>query len=158
VTLEGNRNALLALHYREGDTTAAAAHVESCAECRAYLQAIAEVEGALGGWMEEAPPADLRERVLTHATLPAQLPARPRRAAAGIGGAPLLAALPVMAMFVIAVQHLGTYVADLSYWAVVAPSLPALAPFGVAALMLAAVGGLASLALAPVLVLENRKS
>lgn len=156
MTLEGNRNALLALHYGEGDAAGAAAHVERCTECRAYLEALREIEGALTGWAEEKPPADLRERVLSHATRPAQLPAQPRPAVPS--AAPLLAMLPVMAAFVLVVNHLGAYVASWPYWEALAPWLQDVAPFGAVAAALAVAGGVASLAIAPVLVLESRKS
>jgi hypothetical protein len=156
VTIEGNRNALLALHYREGNTADTAAHVESCAECRSYLADIGDIERALAGGSDETPPADLRARVLSQATASAQLPAR-RPAAAG--AAPLLAMLPVMAAFVGVVLKVGTYLASSPYWEMFAPpDVPGLAPFGMVALLLALVGGLASLAVAPVLVLENKKA
>lgn len=157
MTLEGNRNALLALHYGEGDAAGAAAHAEGCAECRAYLQALREIEGALAGWGEEKPPVDLRERVLARATRPAQLPAR-RNPAAAPSAAPLLAMLPVMAAVVLAVNHLGAYVARWPYWEALAPWLQDVAPFGAVAAALAVAGGVASLAMAPVLVLDSRKS
>jgi hypothetical protein len=155
VTVEGNRNALLALHYREGNTAAAAAHVESCAECRAYLAAIGDVEGALAGWGDETPPPDLRARVLSQATAATQLPARRPHA---VSAAPLLAMLPVMAASVGVVLKAGTYLASSPYWEMWAPHAPGAAPFGLIAFVLALVGGLASLAVAPVLVLENKKA
>lgn len=155
MTLEGNRNALLALHDHEGEPAGIAAHVETCAECRGYLQAIVEVEGALGGWMDEAPPADLRERVLVRATRPPQLPARH---AVPASAAPLLAMLPVMAAFVGVVLKAGAYLASWPCWEALVPRVHGLAPFGAVALLLALAGGLASLAVAPVLLLESKKA
>jgi len=156
-TPEGNRNALLALHFREGEEAETQAHVESCAACRRYLDDLKRVEAALLGWDDDVPPADLREIVLARATQEAQ----PRRALRPpSSAAPLLGLLPAMAAFVGAVSYVGGWLATLPQWETLGgwPGLQELAPFGTAALLLAFVGGLASLAIAPALVLENRKT
>jgi hypothetical protein len=156
-TPEGNRNALLALHYGEGAEVGTAAHVESCAACRRYLDDLEHVEAALRQWEDEAPPPDLRELVLARALREPQQPARPQ---VDSSAAPLLALLPVMAAFVTAVSYVGGWLAPLRQWEPLDrwPGLQDLAPFGAALLVLALLGGLASLAVAPALVLENRKT
>jgi len=68
---EGDRNALLAVHFGEGDVrtvAAARAHVEGCPRCQEYLRVLSDVDAALRAWPEEAPPPDLAARVLSRAT------------------------------------------------------------------------------------------
>jgi predicted anti-sigma-YlaC factor YlaD len=155
MTLEGNRNALLALHFHEGGTARTAAHAGECAECRAYLRAIAELEAAIVG-ADDTPPADLRESVLERALSQRQAPA-PAKVRPAAGAAGLLGLLPVMAMLMALVHTLGTTVAGWVDWQALVPQAPNVAPFAVAVVVLLVAGGLASLAMAPALVLENRK-
>ena len=156
-TPEGNRNAILELHFEEGDTREAAAHVLVCAACREYREALRAVDDALQAWADEDPPPGMAEAVLARATSAPQLPAPARGES---NPALLVALLPAMAAVVAVVRSAGARLVDLSYWDVLAPwpSLQLLAPFAAAAAGMLLLGGLASLAIAPVLVLENRKS
>ena len=157
MTLEGRRNALLALHFHEGEAGDAAAHVADCVECRQYLAAVADVEGAFRKTADDAPPAGLRAQVLARAASAAQVGA-PRRRPAAPSAAPLLGLLPAMVMMLALVWLTGGYLASWSFWDALAPRLQALAPFVAAALVVGVAGGLGSLALAPALVLERQKT
>jgi hypothetical protein len=154
---EGNRNALLALHFQECDPRQAAAtrkHVEGCAACRDYLAALASIEGTLRAWPDERPPARLVDRVLVHAVPPArQAPVR-RPAPSAM---PLLSLLPVMAALLAALRHLASWLPTLAVWPQLdtSPVLELVIPFGVAAFVLLVMGGLSTLAIAPALVLET---
>jgi hypothetical protein len=157
LSAEGSRNALLALHLGEGDPRALAgtrAHVAACAECRDYLALLAGVQEALGQWEDEAPPADLRERVLARATRsPRPAPAfRP-----AMDAMPLLGVLPVMAAMAAAVRALAARLPVLPAWSFLegSPALQAFLPVGAATVVLLALGALGTLALAPALVLES---
>ena len=158
MTLDGNRNALLALHFRDGGTTHTAAHVTECAECRAYLRMIEEVEAELVGAGDEKPPDGLRDAVLSHALAARQAPRpapSPRTTAAAT---PLLALLPVMALLVTVAARVGAAVERWPYWQEMVPQAPPLAAIAAAVIALLLAGGLVSLAIAPVLVLESRKT
>jgi hypothetical protein len=115
------------------------------------------VEAALRALPDEVPPAGLREQVLARARAVGQAAPAPRPAAVA-GAAPLLALLPVIALLVDIVRRLAAVVAGWTYWQQLAPKVPAGTPFVLAALALLVAGGLASLALAPALVLENKKA
>jgi hypothetical protein len=156
---EGDRNALLAVHFGEGDAwtvAATRAHVESCPQCQDYLHLLSEVETALREWPEEAPPPDLAARVLSQAT---RLPQHAPAAASAPSAMPLVALLPVIAAFLISIRQLAQWLADLPFWVVLEkwPAVQDAAPFGAAAVVLFALGGLASLAAAPALLIESRR-
>ena len=153
-----HRGAALALHFAEGDAAtlaAAESHVASCAECRAYREELSGLQTALATWVDEPPPPGLRERVLARAlATPHQAPAPPSTPDA----LPLFLLVPVMAVLVAATRLVA---AQLEAW-LDAPSpvgvvlLDVLGPTASAALLLLALGGLATLALAPALFLESR--
>lgn len=68
-------------------------HTVVCAECRAELEAFAEIAGALGGLPAAAPPPDLlwRTQVMMAAEADRREGARMAAAAAAVAGALLLA-------------------------------------------------------------------
>jgi len=157
----GNRNVLLAVHFGEADPRTAAetrAHVETCATCRGYLAELEDVTEALAAWTDERPRVGLADRIIGHAV---SLPQRPvavaRRPTAG--ALPLLGALPLIVALMVLIRLVAGWLPALSFW----PRLdqwPALAPFvplAAATLAVMAIGGLATLAAAPALVLENRR-
>jgi len=158
---EGNRNALLDFYFQECDPQRAAAiraHVEGCAACREYLEMLGRVEGALRAWADEAPPVDLGRRVLE------ALPPRPLRRVPPARrpdpeASALLSLIPAMALLVAAVRWAGGWLAASAYWPQLEKwtALHALGAWGVAALLLLALGGLAALAVAPALVFESRR-
>jgi hypothetical protein len=157
---EGSRDALLELHFAEAEEEAAArtrAHAEACAECRAYLASLGRLEEALHGWADEAAPAGLREASLARAAAVRQVVPR---AAAPPSAAPLLGLLPLMAAGLGLVWLVGSRFAASSPWQAVEELLgvPPAAAFAAAALVLVLAGGVASLAVAPALVLESRRS
>ena len=153
-----DRGAALALHFGEGDAAtlaAAQSHLASCAACRAYREELAGLQAALQTWMEEPPPPALRERVLARAlATPHQAPA-PRSTPHAL---PLFLLVPVMAVLVATTKLVA---AQLEAW-LDAPGfgslvlIDVLGPTASAALLLLALGGLATLALAPALFLESR--
>jgi hypothetical protein len=153
-----HRGAALALHFAEGDAAtlaAAESHLASCAACRAYREELAGLQAALQTWVEEPPPPALRERVLARAlATPRQAPA-PRSTPHAL---PLFLLVPVMAALVAATMLVA---AQLEAW-LYSPGyhglvlLDVLGPTASAALVLLALGGLATLALAPALFLESR--
>jgi hypothetical protein len=153
-----HRGAALALHFAEGDAASLAAaesHLASCAECRAYREELGGLEAALATWVDEPPPPALRERVLARAlATPHQAPA-PRSTPHAL---PLFLLVPVMAVLVAATKLVA---AQLEAW-LDTPSLVGVVLLDVlgstasAALLLLALGGLATLALAPALFLESR--
>jgi hypothetical protein len=152
-----NRNAVLALWGGECDAVAARrtrAHIASCADCGADFEALSRLESALLASKDDAPPARLRDQLVARATALPQLAPRPRP---DRSAAPLLALLPVMALVVVLVWVLGAWLAASPAWAAVTGASPT-ASFGAAALLFLALGGLASLSLAPVLVLSSRRS
>jgi hypothetical protein len=154
---EGNRNALLALHFQEGDPRRAAAaheHAKGCASCREYLAALMDIEGTLRRWPDERPSASLGDRVLAHAVRPARQAPALRTAPSAM---PLLGLLPVMAALLAAIRQLASWLPTLAFWPQLdaSPLLALVFPFGVAALMLLVLGGLSTLAIAPALVLET---
>jgi hypothetical protein len=154
---EGNRNAVLALHFGEGDPGTldeARRHVAECAECRDHLAGLSQVQEALLGWPDAEPPPGLGERILAAATRSA----RPAHAPGPTPDAlPLLGLLPVMAALVAVVGALGAWLAGQPLWASLEgwPFLQEAVPFGVAVLMVLTAGALGTLALAPALVLES---
>jgi hypothetical protein len=124
---------LLELHFGEADEparVAAEAHVRDCAACAAFLADLRWVERVLAGGPAEAPPADGLERVL--ARIESVRPARRRKAHW------LRAALPSAAALVsgFAAAHLGGVAAALAFFAL---------------------GSIATLAVAPVLILESQR-
>jgi len=157
---EGDRNALLAVHFGEGDArsvAAARAHVEGCPRCQEYLRILSGVEAALHEWREESPPPGLADRVLSRAT---RLPQHAPPVVASVPSAmPLVALLPVIAVLLVSIRTLAERLAALPLWALLEnwPAVQVAAPFGAAALVLVALGGLASLAAAPALVMETRR-
>jgi anti-sigma factor RsiW len=158
---EGNRNALLAFHFGEGDARDAArmrAHVESCAACRAYRAELTALTTALAGWHDEAPPAATAERIVARAVQSPQAPAtgRPKPQA---GALPLLALLPVMGALVHLIGLVATWLPALSFWPRLDqwPTLEPVVPFAAATVALLLIGGLAALAAAPALVMESRR-
>lgn len=156
---EGDRNALLAVHFGEGDPRAAAAtraHVEGCAPCQEYIHILAEVDAALRQWPDEAPPPGLADRIVSRATrVPQQAPAM----ASVPSAMPLVALLPVIAVLLLSIRLLAEWLAALPYWTLLEPwpAVRVAAPFGAAVVVFFALGGLASLAAAPALVMESRR-
>jgi hypothetical protein len=159
----GNRNAHLAFHFGEDDAPAAArarAHVESCPECRQYLATLEQVGHALGAWDDERPPAGMAERVLARAVRAPQPPPLERAHRAPAAGAlPLLGLLPVMAALVMLIRILAAWLPALSFWPRLEewPALQPIVPFAAATAAVLAIGGLATLAAAPALMLETRR-
>jgi hypothetical protein len=157
---EGDRNALLAVHFEgEGDprtVAAARAHASGCPHCRAYLLVLAGVDAALRDWPEEAPPPDLAARVLSRATRSPQY----RPVAAAVPSAmPLVGLLPVIAALLLSIRELAVWLDGLAFWASLEswPALQNAAPFAAAVVVLFTLGGLASLAVAPALVMDTRR-
>ncbi len=156
---EGDRNALLALHFGEGDArtvAAARAHVDGCPRCQEYLHLLSAVEAALHEWPEEAPPPELAARVLSQAT---RLPQHAPAATSVPSAMPLVGLLPVIVAFLLSTRQLAEWLAELPLWVVFEnwPAVQGAAPFGAAVVVLFALGGLASLAAAPALVMESRR-
>jgi hypothetical protein len=153
---EGDRNALLALHFEEGDrrvVAAARAHALVCPRCQEYLGLLSDVEVALHEWADEPPPPGLADRVLSQAVRSTQ----PAPAAPVPSAMPLIGLLPVIALMLASVRHLGGWLAALPIWSALEgwPAVEWAAPFGTAVVVLFVLGGLASLAAAPALVLES---
>lgn len=157
---EGDRNAILALHFGEGDArtvTAARAHVEGCQSCQEYLHLLSAMEAALHEWPEEAPPPELAARVLSQAT---RLPQPPAWPATPVPSAmPLVGLLPVIAALLVSIRQLAGWLGGLPFWTVLEgwPLVQNAAPFAAAIVVLFMLGGLASLAAAPALVMESRR-
>lgn len=153
-----HRGAALALHFAEGDAAtlaAAESHLASCAACRAYREELGGLQASLEAWADETPPPALRERVLARAVAtarqaPAPAPMQDARA--------LLLLVPVMAALWAATSvvagQLEAWLYSPGYRGLVL--LDVLGPTASAALLLLALGGLATLALAPALFLESR--
>lgn len=156
---EGDRNAILALHFGEGDArtvAAARAHASGCPHCQEYLHILSTVEAALHEWPEEAPPPELAARVLSRATRVPQY----RPVAASVPSAmPLVGLLPVIAAFLVSIRQLAGWLGGLPFWTALEgwPVVQNAAPFAAAVVVLFMVGGLASLAAAPALVMESRR-
>ncbi|HEY8149674.1 MAG TPA: hypothetical protein VIK51_12280 [Vicinamibacteria bacterium] len=157
---EGDRNALLAVHFGEGDARTVAvtrAHALGCPRCQEYLRILSEVEAALIQWTDEEPPPDLAARVLSRAT---RLPQHGPVVASVPSAMPLVGLLPVIAAFLLSIRELAQWLAALPFWASLEKWPAAVqdaAPFGAAIVVLFALGGLASLAAAPALVMESRR-
>jgi hypothetical protein len=156
---EGDRNALLALHFEEGDTrtvAAARAHAEGCPRCQEYLHVLAAVESALDEWPDEAPPPELAARVLSQAT---RLPQYRPVAASVPSAMPLVGLLPVIAAFLVSIRQLAGWLGELPFWTALEgwPIVQNAAPFAAAIVVLFMLGGLASLAAAPALVMDTRR-
>ena len=153
-----HRGAALALHFAEGDAAtlaAAQSHLASCAACRAYREELGGLQASLEAWADEPPPAALRERVLARALATARqapAPAATPDALALFLLVPVMAAL-VTAMKLVAVQ-LEAWLDAPGYGSLVL--LDVVGPTAMAALLLLALGALATLALAPALFLESR--
>jgi len=159
---DGNRNALLALHFGEADAAAGAAtraHVESCASCRAYLAQLDEVTRALALWADEPAPAGIAGRIVAEATRHAQAPPAPARRRPAAGALPLMSLLPVMGALILLIRRLAGWLPALSFWPELErwPALETTLPFAAATAAVLAVGGLAALAAAPALMLEARR-
>ena len=157
---EGDRNALLAVHFGEGDARTVAAtraHALGCARCQEYLRILSDVDAALIQWTDEEPPPDLAARVLSRAT---RLPQHRPVVASAPSAMPLVGLLPVIAFLLVSIRQLAQWLAALPFW-VALEKWPAAvqdaAPFGAAIVVLFALGGLASLAAAPALVMESRR-
>jgi hypothetical protein len=114
------------------------------------------VDAALREWPEEDPPPDLAARVVSRAT---QLPQQAPAGASVPSAMPLVVLLPVIAVLVVSIRQLAEWLAALSFWVVLEewPAVQDAAPFGAAVVLLFALGGLASLAAAPALVMESRR-
>lgn len=124
---------LLDLHFSEAAPARAArlaAHVAGCAACHARLADLEWVERELGGWPDEAPPADGLARVIARIESLQAPVARPRRVPAAV--LPSAAAILAGAAAVV---------------------------FGgvQAALAFLAAGSLVTLSLAPTLILESQR-
>jgi len=153
-----HRGAALAVHFAEGDERtldAARAHLESCSACRQYVAELSTLQGALDTWVDEPAPATLRARVLARAAAAPRQAPKPSSAPDAL---PLFALVPVMAALVAVIRVLS---GGLEAWASAPGSeglalLDLIGPTPVAALCLLALGGLATLALAPALFLESR--
>jgi hypothetical protein len=157
---EGNRNALLALHFGECDARTAAelgVHVEGCLPCRQYVAALEELGQAMAGWQNEMPLPGMAERIVAGAIRSPQPPSRVARPRAG--ALPLLGLLPVMGALVALIRLLAAWLPALSFWPPLEqwPALQPVVPFVAATLALLVLGGLATLAAAPALVLETRR-
>ena len=72
---------------------------------------------------------------------------------------PLVGLLPVIAALLLSIRELAQWLAALPFWDSLEewPAVQVAAPFGAAALVLFALGGLASLAAAPALLMESRR-
>jgi hypothetical protein len=72
---------------------------------------------------------------------------------------PLVGLLPVIAALVLSIRELAQWLGGLPYWVLLEkwPAVQNAAPFGAAAFVLFALGGLASLAAAPALVMDSRR-
>jgi hypothetical protein len=156
---EGDRNALLAVHFAEGDTqalAAARAHISGCPSCQEYLQILSDMEAALRAWPEQEPPPELAARVLSQAT---QWPQQRPAAAAATSAMPLVGLLPVIAGLLLSIRGLAAWLGDLPFWTLLEkwPTVQVAAPFGAAVVVLFVLGGLASLAAAPALVMDTRR-
>ena len=156
---EGDRNALLAVHFGEGDARTVAdtrAHALGCPRCQEYLRILSEVDAALIQWRDEEPPPDLAARVLSRAT---RLPQHRPVVASVPSAMPLVGLLPVIAAFLLSIRELAQWLAALPFWASLDnwPAVQVAGPFGAAVVVLFALGGLASLAAAPALVMESRR-
>jgi hypothetical protein len=156
---EGDRNALLAVHFGEGDARTVAAtraHALGCARCQEYLRILSDVEAVLSQWTDEAPPPALAARVLSQVT---RWPQHRPVVAAVPSAMPLVGLLPVIAALLLSIRELAQWLAALPFWASLEawPAVQVAAPFGAAALVLFALGGLASLAAAPALLMESRR-
>jgi hypothetical protein len=156
---EGDRNALLAVHFGEGDAgtmAATRAHALGCPRCQEYLRVLSDVDAALRAWPEEPPPPDLAARVLSQAT---RRPQRASMVASVPSAMPLVGLLPVIAAVLLSIRELAQWLAALPFWASLEqwPAVQVAAPFGAATLVLFALGGLASLAAAPALLMESRR-
>jgi hypothetical protein len=156
---EGDHNALLALHFAEGDARTVAAtraHVAGCPRCQEYLRVLSDVDAALRQWPEEAPPPDLAARVLSRAT---RLPQHPPARASVPSAMPLVVLLPVIAAVLVSIRQLAQWLAALPFWTLLEkwPAVQGAAPLAAAVAMSFVLGGLASLAAAPALVMESRR-
>jgi hypothetical protein len=157
---EGDRNALLGVHFDgEGDprtVAAARAHVSGCAHCQEYLLILSDVDAALHEWPEEAPPPGLATRVLSRATRVPQY----RPVAESVPSAmPLVGLLPVIAAFLVSIRQLAGWLGGLPFWTALEgwPVVQNAAPFAAAIVVVFALGGLGSLAVAPALVMDTRR-
>lgn len=164
---DGNRNALLALHFGEGDARPAAgvrAHVDGCRACRQYIAAIEELAQTLGRWEDEAPPAGMADGIVAQAVRSLQPPMwspqpPPRVARPRADALPLLGLLPVMGALLALIRLVAGWLPALAFWPRLErwPVLEPVVPFVAATLALLALGGLATLAAAPALLLETRR-
>lgn len=157
---EGDRNALLAFHYGEGDERSRAetgAHLLGCAACRDYLASLEGVEATLRGWSDELPPAGGWARIRARIVLAAPPPPRTRPLP---DAAALLGLVPMMVAGLALARLLAGRLTTLPWWPQLEswPVVSTLGSFGLAVVVLLLVGGLGSLALAPALLLESRKN
>jgi hypothetical protein len=72
---------------------------------------------------------------------------------------PLVGLLPVIAALLLSIRGLAGWLGGLPFWTLLEkwPAVQVAAPFGAAVVVLFALGGLASLAAAPALVMESRR-
>lgn len=147
--------ALLELHFGEAaprERERLTAHLGACAACAAFVREAAEVELALAGGPDAAPPRDGLERVLARVAV--VRPLRQRRAEWALAVVPSAAALCAGAWAVrVGGERLTTL--GIVSGAGLGPLSPELLALSLAALGLVVVGAVVTLALAPVLILES---
>jgi hypothetical protein len=153
-----DRSAALTIHFVEGDErslAAARAHLESCGACRDYGADLFGLQHSLEAWVDETPPAGLRERVMERALAAPRAVPRPAAAADAL---PLFGLVPVMVALVVAIRLVAGQLTALAYppGSAGLTLVDLLGPTASAVLLLLALGGLATLALAPALFLETR--
>jgi hypothetical protein len=130
-----------------------------CGVCRAYQDERSAEGTFLHAWVDEAPPASLRARVLARAiATPQQAPASVTAPVRAPDALPLFAVAAVMAALVAAIRLIALWGPAWRYWPRLAglTMLEALGPTGVAAFLMLGLGALATLALAPALFLESQ--
>jgi anti-sigma factor RsiW len=157
---EGDRNALLAYHYGEGDERACTeirAHLEGCASCRDYLAGLTQLEQILRVWPDELPAAGSWSRIRARIALaaPPREHTRPLPDAAA-----LLGLVPMMIAGLALARQLAGQLTSMAWWPQLSswPVVSSLGSFGMAVVVLLLLGGLGSLALAPALLMEGRKN
>lgn len=147
--------ALLELHFEESagaERDALTAHVRQCRQCEALLQEVRHLERALAVGPDDGPPADGLERVLARVAV--LKPAQARRAEWARAAVPSAAALLAGAWAIRAgAERLNAL--GLGPGLSVGPVSGDLLGLSLAALGVVVAGGLVTLALAPVLILES---
>lgn len=147
--------ALLELHFEESagaERDALTAHVRQCRQCEALLEEVRHLERALADGPDDGPPADGLQRVLARVAV--LKPAQARRAEWARAAVPSAAALLAGAW---AIRAGAERLNALGLWPAlsVGPVSGDLLALSLAALGVVVAGGLVTLALAPVLILES---